>query len=104
MYSQIESAVVGLKKEEAESKGLSERIASLEMAITSERQKISNLEDRRKSSKSISWVQPIRKNVESLATAAGMDGILAGFSALIFCLVCKRRKKWFKNIFRIFYK
>lgn len=104
MYSQIESAVDGLKKEEAESKGLSERIASLEMTITSERQRISNLEDRRKSSKSISWVQPIRKNVESLATAAGMDGILAGFSALIFCLVCKRRKQWFKNIFRIFYK
>lgn len=104
MYSQIESAVDGLKKEEAESKGLSERIASLEMTVTSERQKISNLEDRRKSSKSISWVQPVRKNVESLATAAGMDGILAGFSALIFCLVCKRRKQWFKNIFRIFYK
>lgn len=104
MYSQIESAVDGLKKEEAESKGLSERIASLEMTITSERQRISNLEDRRKSSKSISWVQPVRKNVESLATAAGMDGILAGFSALIFCLVCKRRKQWFKNIFRIFYK
>ena len=104
MYSQIESAVDGLKKEEAESKGLSERIASLEMTVTSERQKISNLEDRRKSSKSIPWVQPIRRNVESLATAAGMDGILAGFSALIFCLVCKRRKQWFKNIFRIFYK
>ena len=104
MYSQIESAVDGLKKEEAESKGLSERIASLEMTVTSERQKISNLEDRRKNSKSIPWVQPIRRNVESLATAAGMDGILAGFSALIFCLVCKRRKQWFKNIFRIFYK
>jgi len=104
MYSQIESAVDGLKKEEAESKGLSERIASLEMTVTSERQKISNLEDRRKSSKSIPWVQPIRRNVESLATVAGMDGILAGFSALIFCLVCKRRKQWFKNIFRIFYK
>ena len=104
MYSQIESAVDGLKKEEAESRGFSERIASLEMTITSERQRISNLEDRRKSSKSIPWVQPIRRNVESLATVAGMDGILAGFSALIFCLVCKRRKQWFKNIFRIFYK
>ena len=104
MYSQIESAIAGLEKEEAENKGYNQRIASLEMAIISERQKISNLEDRRKSSKSISWLQPIRKNVESLATAAGMDGILAGFSALIFCLVCKRRKQWFKNIFRVFYK
>ena len=104
MYSQIESAIAGLEKKEAENKGYNQRIASLEMAIISERQKISNLEDRRNSSKSISWLQPIRKNVESLATAAGMDGILAGFSALIFCLVCKRRKQWFKNIFRIFYK
>ena len=104
MYSQIESATAGLEKEVAENKGYNQRIASLEMAIISEQQKISNLEDRRNSSKSISWVQPIRKNVEPLATAAGMDGILAGFSALIFCLVCKRRKQWFKNIFRVFYK
>ena len=97
-------AIAELEKKEAENKGYNQRIASLEMAIISEQQKISNLEDRRNSSKSISWVQPIRKNVEPLATAAGMDGILAGFSALIFCLVCKRRKQWFKNIFRIFYK
>ena len=104
VLSQIESTVVDLEKEEAKSKGFSERIDSLETAIASERQKISNLEDRRKNSKSISWVQPIRTNVETLANAAGMDGILAGFSALIFCLVCNRRKEWFKNIFRIFYK
>ena len=104
VLSQIESTVVDLEKEEAKSKGFSERIDSLETAIASERQKISNLEDRRKNSKSISWVQPIRTNVEILANAAGMDGILAGFSALIFCLVCNRRKEWFKNIFRIFYK
>ena len=104
LLSQIESTVVDLEKEEAKSKGFSERIDSLETAIASERQKISNLEDRRKNSKSISWVQSIRTNVETLANAAGMDGILAGFSALIFCLVCNRRKEWFKNIFRIFYK
>ena len=104
VLSQIESTVVDLEKEEAKSKGFSERIDSLEMEIASERQKMSNLEDRRKSSKSISWVQPVRKNVETLANAAGMDGILAGFSALIFCLVCKRRKDWFKKIFSIFYK
>ena len=97
-------AIAELEKKEAENKGYNQRIATLEMAIISEQQKISNLEDRRNSSKSISWLQPIRKNVEPLATAAGMDGILAGFSALIFCLVCKRRKQWFKNIFRVFYK
>ena len=104
VLSQIESTIFDLEKEEAAIKGFSERIDSLETAIATERQKISNIEDQRKNSKSISWVQPIRKNVEALATAAGMDGILAGFSALIFCLVCKRRKEWFKNIFSIFYK
>ena len=104
VLSQIESKVVDLEKEVDEGKGFSKRIDSLEAAIASERQKISNIEDQRKNSKSISWVQPVRKNVEALATAAGMDGILAGFSALIFCLVCNRRKEWFKNNFRIFYK
>ncbi len=104
VLGQIESTVIDLEKEEAKSKGISERIDSLETAIASEREQISNLEDRRNNSKSISWVQPIRTNVETLANAAGMDGILAGFSALIFCLVCKRRKDWFKKIFSIFYK
>ena len=104
VLGRIESTLIDLEKEEARRKGFSERIDSLETAIASERKKISNLEDRRKNSKSISWVQPIRTNVETLANAAGMDGILAGFSALIFCLVCNRRKEWFKNIFRIFYK
>ena len=47
VLSQIESTVVDLEKEEAKSKGFSERIDSLETAIASERQKISNLEDRR---------------------------------------------------------
>ena len=104
VLGQIESTVIDLEKEEAKSRGISERIDSLETSIASERQQISNLEDRRNNSKSISWIQPIRTNVETLANAAGMDGILAGFSALIFCLVCNRRKEWFKNIFRIFYK
>ena len=104
VLGQIESTVIDLEKEEAKSRGISERIDSLETSIASERKQISNLEDRRNNSKSISWVQPIRTNVETLANAAGMDGILAGFSALIFCLVCKRRKGWFKKIFSIFYK
>ena len=104
VLGQIESTVIDLEKEEAKSKGISERIDSLETAIASEREQISNLEDRRNNSKSISWVQPIRTSVETLANAAGMDGILAGFSALIFCLVRKRRKDWFKKIFSIFYK
>ncbi len=104
LLSQIDSAAINLEKEESEKKSFVERIEALEASIDSERQKINNLENQLNSSKSISWIQPVRKNVEALANAAGMDGILAGFASLIFCLVCKRRKEWFKRIFRIFYK
>ncbi|HJM71287.1 MAG TPA: hypothetical protein QF857_03110, partial [Gammaproteobacteria bacterium] len=104
LLCQIDSAAINLEKEESEKKSFVERIEALEASIDSERQKINNLENQLNSSKSISWIQPVRKNVEALANAAGMDGILAGFAALIFCLVCKRRKEWFKRIFRIFYK
>lgn len=104
LLSQIDSAAINLEKEESERKSFVERIEALEASINSERQKINNLENQLNSSKSISWIQPVRKNVEALANAAGMDGILAGFASLIFCLVCKRRKEWFKRIFRIFYK
>ena len=104
LLSQIDSAAINLEKEESEKKSFVERIEALEASINSERQKINNLENQLNSSKSISWIQPVRKNVEALANAAGMDGILAGFASLIFCLVCKRRKEWFKRIFRIFYK
>ncbi len=104
LLSQNDSAAINLEKEESERKSFVERIEALEASINSERQKINNLENQLNSSKSISWIQPVRKNVEALANAAGMDGILAGFASLIFCLVCKRRKEWFKRIFRIFYK
>ena len=104
LLSQNDSAAINLEKEESERKSFVERIEALEASIDSERQKINNLENQLNSSKSISWIQPVRKNVEALANAAGMDGILAGFASLIFCLVCKRRKEWFKRIFRIFYK
>ena len=104
LLSQIDSAAINLEKEESEKKSFVERIEALEASIDSERQKINNLKNQLNSSKSISWIQPVRKNVEALANAAGMDGILAGFASLIFCLVCKRRKEWFKRIFRIFYK
>ena len=59
VLSQIESTVIDLEKEEDKSKGISERIDSLETAIASERKQISNLEDRRNNRKSISWIQPI---------------------------------------------
>ena len=102
LQSQIASAAINLQREQSVSNNLQESISALEASIDSELENISNLEN--ETTKSISWIQPVRKNVEALANAAGMDGILAGFAALIFCLVCKRRQDWFRRIFSIFYK
>ena len=102
IQSQIASAAISLQREQLVSNNLQESISALESSIDSEIENISNLENQ--TTKSISWIQPVRKNVEALANAAGMDGILAGFAALIFCLVCKRRQDWFRRIFSIFYK
>lgn len=104
LVKEIDSATLNLAREQSVTNDFKQDIASLEASIDAERAKIKSFEERLQSSKSISWVQPVRNNVEALANAAGMDGILAGFAALIFCLVCKRRKDWFKKIFRIFYK
>ena len=102
LQSQIASATISLQREQSVSNNLQESISALEASIDSELENISNLENQ--TTKSISWIQPVRKNVEAFANAAGMDGILAGFAALIFCLVCKRRQDWFRRIFSIFYK
>ena len=104
LAKEIDSATLNLVREQSATNDFEQDIASLEASIDAERAKIKSFEDRLQSSKSISWVQPVRNNVEALANAAGMDGILAGFAALIFCLVFKRRKDWFKQIFRIFFK
>ena len=101
---EIESATTNLERANFRSNELQQTISELEASITSELRKIDNLESQLNDNKSIAWIQPVRNNVESFANAAGMDGILAGFAALIFCLVCKRRKDWFKQIFRIFFK
>ena len=56
------------------------------------------------SSKAVSWLQPVRTNTNELINAAGFDGFIAGFAALIFCLVCRRRQTWFKQMFGIYFK
>ena len=65
---------------------------------------IADLETAALSSRAISWLQPVRKNTSELTDAAGFDGIIAGFAALIFCLVCRRRESWFKQMFGIYFK
>ena len=101
---EIDLATSNLERANLRSNNLQQSISDLEASINAELKKIDNFESQLNDNKSIAWIQPVRNNVESLANAAGMDGILAGFAALIFCLVCKRRKDWFKQIFRIFYK
>ena len=101
---EIESATTNLDRSNLRSNELQQSISELEASINAEFIKIDNFESQLNDNKSIAWIQPVRNNVESFANAAGMDGILAGFAALIFCLVCKRRKDWFKQIFRIFFK
>ena len=101
---EIDLASSNLNRVNLRSNELQQSISNLEASINAELIKIDNFESQLNDNKSIAWIQPVRNNVESLANAAGMDGILAGFAALIFCLVCKRRKDWFKKIFRIFYK
>ena len=65
---------------------------------------IADIETAALSSRAISWLQPVRKNTNELVHAAGFDGFIAGFAALIFCLVCKRRGTWFKQMFGIYFK
>ena len=101
---EIDLASSNLNRVNSRSNELQQSISNLEASINAELIKIDNFESQLNDNKSIAWIQPVRNNVESFANAAGMDGILAGFAALIFCLVCKRRKDWFKQIFRIFYK
>ena len=65
---------------------------------------IADIETAALSSRAIPWIQPVRKNTNELVHAAGFDGFIAGFAALIFCLVCKRRGTWFKQMFGIYFK
>ena len=65
---------------------------------------IADIEIAALSSKAVSWLQPVRTNTNELINAAGFDGFIAGFAALIFCLVCRRRQTWFKQMFGIYFK
>ena len=48
------------------------------------------------------WAQEIRNNLDELITAVGIDGLVAGFSSLIFCLVCNRRRDWVRKFILFF--
>ena len=76
-------------------------LQQLENKISATEQTLKDLILESKSSKSVGWLQPIRKNTMILIDAGGIDGLIAGFTALIFCLVFKRRRGWFRNVFGI---
>ena len=87
VVSQINSSIIDLQ--------------TLDNKISVSEQTLKDLKLELKSSKSIGWLQPIRKNTMILINAGGIDGLIAGFASLIFCLVFKRRRVWFSNVFGI---
>ena len=82
----------------------SKNVLLLQNQLNTIEKTIADIETAALSSKAISWLQPVRKNTNELVYAAGFDGFIAGFAALIFCLVCKRRQTWFKQMFGFYFK
>ena len=82
----------------------SKNVVLLQSQLNTIEKTIADIETAALSSRAISWLQPVRKNTSELTDAAGMDGLIAGFAALIFCLVCRRRGTWFKQMFGIYFK
>ena len=81
-----------------------QNVQLLRANLSSAQQEVAELEAALESSRAISWIQPVRQNTDKLIDAAGFDGFIAGFAALIFCLVCRRRQTWFKQMFGIYFK
>ena len=75
---------------------------SIRASLRSSQARLTDLEA--ESSRAISWIQPVRNNTDRLIDAAGVDGFIAGFAALIFCLIIKRRRDWFRRMFGLYFK
>ena len=75
---------------------------SLRASLRSSQARLADIEA--ESSRAISWIQPVRNNTDRLIDAAGFDGFIAGFAALIFCLIIKRRRDWFSRMFGLYFK
>ena len=82
----------------------SKNIVLLQNQLNTIEKTIADIETAALSSRAIPWLQPVRTNTNELINAAGFDGFIAGFAALIFCLVCRRRQTWFKQMFGIYFK
>ena len=86
------------------SEAASNNIVMLRNQLKTIEETIADIEIAALSSKAVSWLQPVRTNTNELINAAGFDGFIAGFASLIFCLVCRRRQTWFKQMFGIYFK
>ena len=75
---------------------------SLRASLRSSQARLADIEA--ESSRAISWIQPVSNNTDRLIDAAGVDGFIAGFAALIFCLIIKRRRDWFRRMFGLYFK
>ena len=82
----------------------SKNIVVLQNQLKTIEKTIADIETAALSSKAVPWLQPVRTNTSELINAAGFDGFIAGFAALIFCLVCRRRQTWFKQMFGFYFK
>ncbi len=81
-----------------------QNVQTLRVTLTLAQQEVADLEAALESSRAIPWIQPVRQNTDRLIDAAGFDGFIAGFAALIFCLVVKRRRDWFDRMFGFYFK
>ena len=77
-------------------------LALLQSDLRSSQQRLKDIEA--EDERAISWIQPVRQNTDRLIDAAGFDGFIAGFAALIFCLIIKRRRDWFRRMFGLYFK
>lgn len=79
---------------------LSNEVTRLQKVVDSNFLEIESLQE--KSAYTPYWAQEIRNNLDELITAVGIDGLVAGFSSLIFCLVCNRRRDWVRKFILFF--
>lgn len=106
IVDQLNSEVTGnqlqIDQAQRELQAQERNLALLQSDLRSSQQRLKDIEA--EDERAISWIQPVRQNTDRLIDAAGFDGFIAGFAALIFCLIIKRRRDWFRRMFGLYFK
>ena len=106
IVDQLNSEVTGnqlqIDQAQRELQAQERNLALLQSDFRSSQQRLKDIEAQ--DERAISWIQPVRQNTDRLIDAAGFDGFIAGFAALIFCLIIKRRRDWFRRMFGLYFK